>query len=460
MNLSGIDFANLSARERFSLLSARQKMRILGDMSRDQKESLWWAWDWWAHPKQRIPDGDWQIWLLRGGRGSGKTRTGAETIRHWVEQGYRRIALLGRTAPDVRDTMLYGESGLLNIGPPDQRPVHHPGIRRVIWPNGAEATLYTAEEPKQLRGPQHEKAWVDELAQFQYPDAWDQLLLGLRLGDNPQVVVTTTPKPTKLILELHKDPTCHVTPMTTYENVQNLAEKWRTRIIRRYEGTRLGMQELYAELLTDTPGALWSRDVLEATRVMQDWQSIRESMVRIVVAIDPPAGTTATERERVVDDDELAECGIVVVGIDKRGHGYTLEDCSIASSKPDQWGAAAAYAFHRWKADMIVAEANQGGEMVGFVLATVDPRLPFKLVWASRGKITRAEPVASLFAQGIAHHVGYLGELEMQETTYVPGDKSPDRMDAEVWGYTYFFFPEADDQVVAYDEEPVRISPF
>lgn len=381
-----------------------------------------YEWGLWARENQWTPQRDWRAWLLLGGRGSGKTRTGAEWVRSRVESGTSgRIALVARTGADVRDVIVEGESGIMAISPPWWQPKYVPAKRRLEWPNGAIATTYTAEEPDQLRGPQHDDAWCDELAAWAYPDAWDQLLFGLRLGPDPRVVITTTPRPTPIIRRLLADPNTVVTRSKTRDNADNLAPTFLTQIVRRYEGTRLGRQELDGEVLDDLPGALWKREVFDELRV-QEAPSLR----RVVVAIDP--AVTATE-----DSDET---GIVVAGMDYRGHGYVLADASLRDTV-DGWARKAVQMFRSHSADRIVAEVNNGGDLVERVLRTVDRNVPFTAVRASRGKATRAEPIAALYEQGRVHHVGGMPELEDQLASFTAdgyqGDGSPDRADAAVW---------------------------
>ena len=402
-------------------LNAAQRTALLAELSHEDALALLYDWPFWAREKQMPPDGQWFAWLLMAGRGFGKTRTGAEWVRWKVERGgARRVALVARTAADVRDVMVEGESGILAISPPWFRPVYEPSKRRLTWPNGAIATTYSGDKPDQLRGPQHDAAWCDELAAWRYPDAFDQLLFGLRLGDNPQVVATTTPRPIPLVRGLMQEPGTVITTGTTYENAQNLAVKTLETFRRKYEGTRLGRQELYAALLDDTPGALWKRSMLEDLRVTST-----PMLKRVVVAIDPAVST----------NEGSAETGIVVVGLGTDGQGYVLEDATVSDS-PARWAAQAVSVYHKYKADKIIAEANNGGDLVEFTLRTVDRNAAIKRVHASRGKATRAEPVAALYEQGRVHHVGAFAELEDQMCTWVPGDVSPDRMDALVWALT------------------------
>ncbi len=372
-----------------------------------------------ARPSQKLPSVPFFVWLILAGRGWGKTRTGAETVRQWVQR-YPMVNLIGATVDDARDIMIEGESGILAICPADERPRYIKSDRQLKWPNGAKSLIFTADEPERLRGKQHMKLWADEVAAWRYEEAWHQAMMGLRLGDSPQAVVTTTPRPTKIVKALIADPRNVITKGTTYENRQNLAEGYYSYVITRYEGTRLGRQELNAEILEDNPDALWQQDTIEKTRVLRT-----PLLKRVVVAVDPEATST----------EESAETGIIVAGIGPDGHGYVLDDCSLRDT-PHRWATAAVTAYHKHKADRIVAETNQGGEMVENTIRTVDKFVSYKGVHASRGKQTRAEPIAALYEQGMVHHVGCFPELEDQLCQWTPGDKSPDRLDALVWALT------------------------
>jgi len=376
-----------------------------------------------ARPEQLAPAGSWRVWLLLAGRGFGKSRTGAEWIREQAESGRaKRIALVAATASDVRDVIVEGESGILAISPPTSRPLYEPSKRRLTWPNGAIATTYSADEPDRLRGPQHDAAWCDELAAWRYPDAWDQLMFGLRLGTDPRVVVTTTPRPTALVRQLVLSASTHVTRGSTYANRANLAPAFFEQIVKRYEGTRLGRQELEAEILDDAPGALWKRPMIEEARIVN-----APDLVRVVVAVDPAVSARAASDET----------GIVVAGVDRAGHGYVLEDLSGRYS-PAEWAALVVDAYARHRADRIVAEANQGGALVEANIRTADANASVELVHATRGKAIRAEPVAALYEQRRVHHVGVLAALEDQLTGWDPttAEQSPDRLDALVWAVT------------------------
>lgn len=381
-----------------------------------------------ARPKQLPPEGDWLVWLIRTGRGWGKTRTGAEWVREQVEAGRRRIALVGETAADARDVMVEGESGIMAISLLSNRPNYEPSKRRLTWPNGAMATTYSGDDPDQLRGPQHEAAWVDELAKMRRAqDAWDNLMFGLRLGQHPQVLVTTTPRPLKLIRDLIAQPSTVQVQGHTEENLENLAPSYREQVVARYEGTRLGRQELAGELLEDVEGALWTIGQIDVLRVRE-----APALPRVVVAIDPAVSSTE-------DSDET---GIVVAGVglcECKGqpelHGFVLVDVSGRYS-PDAWARVAIGALDTYKGDRVIGEVNNGGDLIETVLRTIDRSAPYKAVHASRGKVTRAEPVAALYEQGKVHHVGTLPKLEDQMTTWTQGQKSPDRMDALVYALT------------------------
>ena len=387
-------------------------------MTPDEARYLLYDWSFWARPKQLQPAWDWRIWLLLAGRGFGKTRTVTEWGRERAQQmAGSRGALVAATAADARDVLVEGESGILAISPDWFKPIYEPSKRRLTWPNGTVATIFSADEPDRLRGPQHHWAMCDELAAWRYPDAWDMLMMGLRLGDDPRCVVATTPRPTPLIRELITDESVAVTRGSTYENRGNLAPAFFKQIIKKYEGTRLGRQELNAELLTDSPGALWKRENIDNSRVTK-----APDLSRIVVGVDPSATSTGDE------------AGIVTCGIDG-DQLYTLADDSVQGS-PDTWARAAVTAYYRFMADCIVAEKNNGGEMVESVIRQVDPNVNVKLVWASRGKAIRAEPIAAISEQWRDHHVGVFAQLEDELCMWMPGDASPNRLDAKVWAMT------------------------
>jgi predicted phage terminase large subunit-like protein len=383
-----------------------------------------------ARPNQLRPPGDWwQIWLLLAGRGFGKTRTLAEWVCDQAASGQAsRIALVAATAADARDVLVEGESGILAVAPPWCRPIYEPSKRRLTWPNGVIATTFSAEEPDRLRGPQHDAAVCDELASWSHPETWDMLQFGLRLGRKPRCLIATTPRPTKLLRELlaREGHDVVVTRGSSYDNKANLAPAFFAQIVKKYEGTRLGRQELNAELLEDTPGALWSQGLIDGTRI-----SAAPELTRIVVAIDPAA----------TSGEDADETGVVVVGQDKDGQGYVLADCS-GRYTPIEWARIAISAYRTHHADRIVAERNNGGDMVEATLRMVDQNVPVTTVWASRGKVTRAEPISALYEQGRMHHVGTFPQLEAQMTNFTSdfdreaAGYSPDRLDAMVWAAT------------------------
>lgn len=431
-----MDSANASLAELLASRPIAEQQAFLRSLTEDEARALEHNWaGFWSRPKQLPPPGNWRYWLLLAGRGFGKTRTGAQWVIEQVERhGKRRIALVAETAADARDVIVEGESGILACSPPWNRPKYEPSKRRLTWPNGARATTYSADEPGQLRGPQHDAAWADELAKWKYPDAWDQLMLGLRLGDDPRCVITTTPRPTSLIKDLARDPLCVVTRGSTSENRANLAKQFLDAIVRKYEGTRLGRQELEAEILEDAPGALWKRFQIDADRVFE-----APPLKRIIVAIDPS----------VSSDSKQAETGIVVAGLGEDGHGYALEDGSLERPTPEEWGEQSVALYTRHQANVIVGEVNNGGDLVEANVRAVvrslkasgkfaEATLPFKQVRASRGKHVRAEPISSLAAQHRIHHVGSLPLLEDQLCQWEPGVSawSPNRLDAYVWAFT------------------------
>lgn len=354
----------------------------------------------------------------------------SETLRAWATSGrYLRIALVARTAADVRDVLVEGQSGILAVSPDDERPTWEPSRRRLTWRSGAIATTYSAEEPDQLRGPQHDAALADEVAAWSRPDAWDQLQMGLRLGTDPRVVVATTPRPTPLIRSLLAAPGTVVTRGATRDNVANLAPGVVADLERRYAGTRLGRQELDGEILDDSAGALWRWQWIDAARVAR-----APDLRRVVVAIDPAASS----------HDDSDETGIVVAGVGHDGRAYVLADAS-GRYRPEEWARTALALYREHKADAIVAEANNGGEMVAATLRVHDRGANVRTVHATRGKATRAEPVAALYEQARVSHVGALARLEDQLTTWDPATSrtSPDRLDALVWALTEVMLTDA-----------------
>jgi phage terminase large subunit-like protein len=390
---------------------------LIASLTPEEAEIALHCWELWRRPSQAIPSGNWINWLIKAGRGFGKTRTGAETVRQWIGEGERYVNLIGATADDARDIMVEGESGILAVCPRHERPIYKAAKRCLDWPSGAHSLIFTADEPERLRGKQHGKLWCDELGSWRYPESWDQAMFGLRLGRNPQAVITTTPRPTEIIKSLVSDKNTFVTNGSTFDNKANLAGAFLTQIVKKYEGTRLGRQELYAEILDDNPGALWNRAMIDKGRVAKV-----PALYRIVVAIDPAVSAN-------LDSDET---GIGAAGLGENGEVYILEDASVSMASPNEWGAAAVALFDRVQADRIVAEVNQGGDLVEANIRAQRSHIPYTPVHAKRGKALRAEPVAALYEQGKVHHVGYFPKLEDQMCDWNPtagNQKSPDRVD-------------------------------
>jgi phage terminase large subunit-like protein len=420
-----------SASTAFARLRKEEADAILAAASVEARAALHAHWFSLGRPDQLPPDGDWTTWLLLGGRGAGKTRAGAEFVRGlalgvppFASAPVARIALVGETIADVRDVMVNGESGLKAIARPrEERPRWIGMRRRLEWPNGAAAFAFSAEDPDSLRGPQFHAAWCDELAKWRYAEAtFDMLQFGLRLGRSPRQVVTTTPRPIPLVKRLLAEPGTIVSRSRTADNAGNLAPNFLSAIVARYAGTRLGRQELDAELIEERAGALWRRDTIEAARV-----EAAPELLRIVVAVDPPAASGA----------KADRCGIVAAGVAGDGVAYVLADATEGRLSPARWAKKAVDLYHALDADRIVAEANQGGEMVEAVIRQADEAAPVTRVRATRGKYTRAEPVAALYEQGRVRHVGALPELEDEMCDFAPGGlssgRSPDRLDALVW---------------------------
>ena len=381
-----------------------------------------------ARPEQITPDGDWLTWLILAGRGWGKTRTGAEDVAwHGNNNPGSRIAIVAPTAADARDTCVEGDSGLFNVLPSECIKTWNRSLGELILVNETRFKCFSAEEPERLRGPQHHRAWADELAAWKYTETWDQLLFGLRLGKHPQAVVTTTPKPTQLIKALVASPTTRVTRGSTFDNAANLAPSALAQLKAKYEGTRLGRQELYAEVLGDLPGALWSMASLDAYRL-----GAAPDLRRVLVAVDPAAS----------NNEDSDEHGIIVGGITEDQRGIVVEDATLKGG-PADWAKRAVSLYRSYSADGIVVEVNQGGDMVAHTLRSIDPNVNIIEVRASRGKHVRAEPIAALYEQGRCAHVGSFPELENQMTQMTihgyEGDGSPDRADALVWLMTELF---------------------
>ena len=415
-------------------LSPDRLKQVLSELGPKKTEELQHTWEFWARPEQLEPTGDWNIWVALAGRGWGKTRAGVEWVRHQIKSGKKRIAAVAPTNSDIRRVMVEGESGFLNVCWKDDKtyrggklgyPNWSPTNRTLTWENGAKVEFYSAEDPERLRGPQFHAAWADEVAAWRnQQDVWDMLQFTLRLGRKPRVMVTTTPKPTKLMRALIASPQSHITRGSTFDNIDNLAKPFLETIKKEYEGTRLGNQELYAEMLEEADGALWTTEVLDGCTVEQ--KDIPE-LNRIVVSIDP-AVTSKTESDMT---------GLIVAGIDVNGIGYVLEDATDRYS-PAEWAAKAISLYQEYSADRLVAERNQGGDMVRRTLEAEDEAVPIRLVHASRGKMARAEPISALYERGKVKHAKGLDELETQMRTWEPLGSmgSPDRLDACVWALT------------------------
>ncbi|WP_375256030.1 DNA-packaging protein [Yoonia sp.] len=386
-------------------------------------------------PHQRPPEGDWRTWVILGGRGAGKTRAGAEWVRAMVEGPTphapgraMHVALVAETMDQAREVMVFGESGLMSICPPDRCPNWNATRKMLVWPNGAIAKLFSAHDPDSLRGPQFDAIWADELAKWRKAEAaWDMLQFGLRLGNDPRACVTTTPRRTQMLRDLLERHTTVMTHAPTQANRANLARSFLEEVEGHYGGTALGRQELDGELLSDVEGALWTVAELAAVQV-----AVPPACDRIVVAIDPP-GTSHAGSD---------ECGIVVAGVSMKGpvqdwRAVVLEDATVHAARPTVWAEAAIDAMRRHDADRLVAEVNQGGDMVEAVLRQIDPMMSYRSVHASKGKVARAEPVAALYEKGRVQHVRGLAQLEDQMTQMTTagfvGRGSPDRVDALVW---------------------------
>ena len=387
-----------------------------------------------AHDHQQEPHGEWTTWLLLGGRGAGKTRAGAEWVRALAsaandnapQSARASIALVAETYADAREVMIEGPSGIRSITPEPARPVYEASRRRLVWPTGAVAYAFSAEDPDGIRGYQFTNAWSDEVCKWRYAEeTWSNLQLALRLGDKPRQIATTTPRPSALIKRLIKAKTTKIVRATTYDNRAHLSDAFFSEIAALYEGTALGRQELLGELIDDVAGALWNWNLIEAARV-----AAAPSLDRVVVAVDPPAAS----------GPDADECGIIVAGVAYCGDvmtAFVLADWSAAGLSPRQWAEKTAAAYHEFSADRIVVEVNQGGDMAKAVIAQIDPSAPVRGVHATRGKRLRAEPVAALYEQGRVRHVGAFPKLEDQMVTYTgDGNKSPDRLDALVWALT------------------------
>jgi phage terminase large subunit-like protein len=407
---------------------------ILKELGPKKAEELRHDWGFWARPEQLEPEGSWNIWVALAGRGWGKTRAGAEWVRHRIRSGDKIVHCVAPTKGDVRRVMVEGDSGLLNVcwsGDETYRgkhigyPVWSPTNNSLTWENGSKAVFFSAEDPERLRGPQAYSAWCDELCAWRNAqDTWDMMMFGLRLGKHPKVFVTTTPKTTKLIRTILDDEKTTISTGSTYDNAANLADTFLDAVRKTYEGTRLGRQELYAEILDEASGALWNRTLLAKCEIEKDEVP---QLSRIVISIDPAVTANA----------ESDMTGIVVAGIDVNGTAYVLED-HTGRYTPQQWASKAIQLYRDHMADRIVAERNQGGDMVRHTLHTEDETVPVKLVHASRGKMARAEPVSALYEQSKVKHVRGLNDLEDQMVQWEPLGSigSPDRLDALVWALT------------------------
>jgi phage terminase large subunit-like protein len=417
------DVTELSQVEKFSLLPPEVKQQTINKMSDEELESFLYGWEFWGRPEQQLPvHDDWDILFFMAGRGGGKTRPGAEAVHKAAENKEWHIALVGETAAEVRDVMVEGPSGLKATSKPWNPVDYYPSHRRLYWPRTKTwATTSSGDKPDQLRGPNSNFAWVDEVAKFKYPElTWEQLELILRAGSHPQCIVSSTPRPIPLIKMLIKEPRTVIRRWSTYRNLANLAPTYIDRLLGKYEGTRIGRQELHAEILEDTEGALWKLSRIDALRV-----PYTPHMSIIAVGVDPATSTGG-------------ETGIVVMGLSGEDI-YCMGDYSM-QGLPEEWGAAVVKAYHDFEADIVIAEKNQGGDMVSSIIRAIDPLVPIETVWASRGKRTRAEPISTYTERGKVHHIGSFPDLEDQLTTWVPDEKgmeSPDRLDAYVWAATH-----------------------
>ncbi len=435
-------------------LPASERADLLQNLT--DKEAFAILYDWrrfLARPNQIQPEGDWVHWLLLAGRGFGKTKTGGETVREWASRPLAGpIHIVAPTAADIRKVMIEGPSGLMSCYPPGEQPIYQPSLGHLItWPNGNIAYCFSADEPERLRGPQCSRYWADEICAWNYAEeAWDMLMFGFRIGDDLRGIITTTPKPIKLIRDIIANTATVVTRGSTYDNRANLSPEFFKEIIKKYEGTRIGRQELNAELLEDFPGALWTRAMIDTYRL--GYGDVHWDMIeRVVVAIDP--AVSANE-----DSDET---GIVCAALTRSQHVLVLDDESCKES-PLGWARVAVGLYKRRQADRIVAEVNNGGDLVAANLYSVAPEVPYRSVRASRGKAVRAEPVAALYEQGRVHHVGQFQKLEDQLCEFVPGitDKSPDRMDALVWAITELIVdPEMQELTLIREQGWYTISP-
>jgi phage terminase large subunit-like protein len=433
--------------DRWKHLTPEQQKTLIRDIK--------YNWTLWARPNQVVDwtDNDWDILLVLAGRGFGKTRMGAEAVRQFcLANPGSRVAITAPTYGSARDVCFEGDSGLLEVSSPEEIDKaaggkYNRSLGQLKYTNGSLCQWYSGGDPERFRGPQHHLIWADELCAWEKAqETWDMMLMGLRLGAHPRIIITTTPKPSPLIIELVKranegDVRVKIVTGSTFDNSANLPSSALDALRARYEGTTLGRQELYAELILDSPGALWSREAIEINRVrMYEYDAEGNELVtgdvpsmnRIVVAVDPAMSAKG---------DRVAETGIVVAGVGSDGHGYVLEDATMENATPDQWAHKAIEMYHKWQADKIVYEKNQGGDLIRHTFQTIDDRLPLKWVVASKGKALRAEPVSALYEQGRVHHVGNFPALEDQMAFWDPNEgnnrtNSPDRVDALVWAFT------------------------
>lgn len=428
-----------SLRALLSGLTGNELDDFLNALSPNALMSVPWLFEHWALEDHQLPPaGDWITWVVLGGRGAGKTRAGSEWIRRQVEGSSpgdpglcSRIALVGETIEQAREVMIFGESGILRCSPPDRRPEWNSSRRLLLWPNGATAQVFSASDPERLRGPQFDCAWCDELAKWKKgQDAWDMLQFGLRLGNHPRQIVTTTPRNNDLLRAILEAPLSVVTKAATAANEMHLAKSFLNAVTKEYQGTRLGRQELDGELIAELEGALWSWSSLDRARAI-----IARDLDRIVVAVDPP----------VTSGSGADECGIIVAGATQQGPpqdwaAEVIHDGSIKGATPQAWAQRAVDVFHEFGADRLVAEINQGGDLVAALIRQIDPMISFRGVRASRGKVARAEPVAALYEQGRVTHRAPFSDLERQMTNMTGagfcGRGSPDRVDALVWAIT------------------------
>lgn len=416
-----------SEAERVARLGAEDYTKWLNSYKPDQQWKLEYDWDFWARTEQRAPKGDWRTWFVMAGRGFGKTRMAAEYVRALAEvDGSLRIALVAATLHEARTVMIEGESGLLAIAPDENRPIWEPSLKRLVWPSGAIANVYAASEPEGLRGPEHHLAWADEVAKWERGEAaWDNLNMTMRLGNDPRIVATTTPRNVPLVRRLLKENGVAITRGAMTDNRVHLPENYCAAMHQIYGHARLGRQELLGEFLEDAEDALWTRDLIERCRA-----GALPAMNRIVIGVDPPASAGGDA------------CGIVAVGRSVDDKAYVLADHSVKGRSPEGWARAVAAAALAWNADRVVAEANQGGDMVVCILRAADVSMPVTKVHASRGKVARAEPVAALYEAGKGFHAAAFPELEDELCGLISGGgyegpgRSPDRADALVWAMT------------------------